>query len=70
MTKDEANFSSRFAPFIHDGNVEALSEEIARAAQDIERNGNSKIVMYDLMLLLSRLVRKPKVTSLPGLESI
>lgn len=69
MTKDESEFSSRFAPFIHDGNVEQLSEEIARASQDIERNGNSKIVLFDLMLLLSRLVRKPKVNTLPGLEN-
>ena len=68
MTKDEETFSQKFAPFIHDGNVESLSEEIARASQDIERNGNSKIVMFDLMLLLSRLVRKPKTNVLPGLE--
>ena len=70
MTKDESDFSSRFAPFIHDGNVEQLGEEIARAAQDIERNGNSKIVMFDLMLLLSRLVRKPKAATLPGMELV
>ena len=68
MTKDESQFSQRFAPFIHDGNVERLSTEIARASRDIERNGNSKIVMFDLMLLLSRLVRTPKVNVLPGLE--
>ena len=70
MTREEEAFSSRFAPFIHDGNVEQLSEEVARAASDIERNGNSKIVMFDLMLLLSRLVRKPKANVLPGLEYI
>lgn len=70
MTGEEETFSSRFAPFIHDGNVERLSEEIARAAQDIERNGNSKIVMFDLFLLLSRLVRMPKATTLPGFEDI
>lgn len=68
MTKEEESFSSRFSPFIHDGNVEQLSEEIARASRDIERNGNSKIVMFDLMLLISRLVRKPKAATLPGLE--
>ena len=67
MTEDERNFSSRFSPFIHDGNVEQLLEEISRASYDIERNGNSKIVMFDLMLLFSRLVRKPKETTLPGL---
>lgn len=70
LTRDESEFSSRFAPFIHDGNVEQLSEEIARATQDIERNGNSKIVMFDLLLLFSRLVRKPKATTLPGMENI
>lgn len=64
MTADEEAFSSRFAPFIHDENVEQLSEEFARAIRDIERNGNSKIVMFDLFLLLSRLVRKPRTTNL------
>ena len=68
MTKDEGDFSTRFAPFIHDGNVEQLSQEIARATRDIERNGNAKIVMFDLMLLLSRLVRKSKLETLPGFE--
>lgn len=70
MTSEEITFSSRFAPFIHEGNVERLSEEIARASQDIERNGNSKIVMFDLMLLISRLVRMPKTVVLPGLENV
>lgn len=70
MTKEETDFSCRFAPFIHDGNVEQLSEEIARASQDIERNGNSKIIIFDLMLLLSRLVRKPKSVVLPGFEQV
>lgn len=69
MTKEEEVFSSRFAPFIHDGNVVQISEQLARAARDIERNGNSKIVMFDLMLLISRLVRKPKSSMLPGLEN-
>lgn len=68
MTKEEESFSGRFAPFIHEGNVEQLSEEIGRAYQDIERNGNSKIVLFDLMLLISRLVRKPRSAILPGLE--
>ncbi|MCH5233083.1 MAG: DNA polymerase III subunit delta [Muribaculaceae bacterium] len=64
-TEDERQFSSRFAPFIHEGNVEKLEAEIARAATDIERNANSKIVLFDLFLILSRLVRKPKESFLP-----
>lgn len=70
MTREETSFSERFSPFIHDGNVEQLIEEISRASQDIERNGNSKIVMFDLLLLFSRLVRKPKEATLPILELI
>ncbi|MDE6791865.1 MAG: DNA polymerase III subunit delta, partial [Muribaculaceae bacterium] len=65
MTAEEEIFSQRFSPFIHEGNVEALSEEIGRAARDIERNANAKIVMFDLMLLISQWVRKPKPNPLP-----
>lgn len=64
MTPEESAFSSRFAPFIHDGNVDQLAHEVSRASQDIERNANSKIVLFDLFLLLSRLVRQPKPVSL------
>lgn len=60
MTPDEEEFSVKFAPFIHEGNVERLSEDISKAAIDIERNANAKIVMFDLMLLLSQGVRTPK----------
>lgn len=65
MTPDEEQFSFRFSPFIHEGNVENLSSEISRAATDIERNANAKIVMFDLMLLLSQGVRTPKPAVLP-----
>jgi DNA polymerase-3 subunit delta' len=65
LTPEEEEFSRRFAPFIHEGNVEALSDEISRAATDVERNGNAKIVMFDLMLLLSQWVRSPKPVPLP-----
>lgn len=65
MTPDEESFSMRFAPFIHEGNVEGLADEISRAATDVERNGNAKIVMFDLFLLLSQLVRTPKPSALP-----
>ncbi|MDE6227317.1 MAG: AAA family ATPase [Muribaculaceae bacterium] len=57
MTPDEEEFSRRFSPFIHAGNVEMLTKEIGRAQRDIERNANAKIVMFDLLLLLSQGVR-------------
>lgn len=65
LTPDEEQFSQRFAPFIHEGNVEGLASEISRASSDIERNANAKIVMFDLMLLLSQWVRTPKPAVLP-----
>lgn len=64
MTPAEEEFSQRFSPFIHEGNVEGLAEEISRAAGDIERNANAKIVMFDLMLLISQWVRTPKPATL------
>lgn len=60
MTPEEETFSRRFSPFIHEGNVEGLSAEISRAAADIERNANGKIVMFDLFLLISQYVRMQK----------
>ena len=65
LTPEEEEFSLKFAPFIHEGNVEKLSEDISKAAVDIERNANAKIVMFDLMLLLSQGVRTPKPARLP-----
>lgn len=65
LTPEEEEFSLKFAPFIHEGNVEKLSEDISKAATDIERNANAKIVMFDLMLLLSQGVRTPKPARLP-----
>lgn len=64
LTPDEEEFSFRFSPFIHEGNVEGLATEIARASADIERNANAKIVMFDLMLLLSQWIRTQKPATL------
>lgn len=65
LTPEEEEFSRRFAPFIHEGNVEGLAHEISRAASDISRNANGKIVMFDLCLLISQWVRMPKPAVLP-----
>lgn len=70
MTKDEASFSEKFAPFIHAGNVEKIETEISRAASDIERNANSKIVLFDLFLLLSRFVRMAITNEFPQQNKI
>lgn len=58
MTPDEANFSSRFAPFINAANVEEIISHIDDAKRDISRNANAKVVWFDLSLLLLVSLRK------------
>lgn len=60
LTAEEENFSRRFAPFIHEKNVEELNNEINRARIDVEHNANSKIVIFDLGLQFAYLIRRPK----------
>lgn len=57
MTREEEEFASRFAPFIHSGNVECIEREINRAINDISRNANQKIVWFDFMLQLLIMLR-------------
>lgn len=58
MTPDEAAFSSRFSPFIHHGNVEEIASRIEEASNHIERNGNSKLVLFSLFLYIIPLLHK------------
>lgn len=60
LTRDEADFSARFSPFIHAGNVERIAAEFQRGWNDVGRNANSRIVMFDLFVTLSILLRIPK----------
>ena len=48
----------KFAPFIHDNNIIEITEELQDAIFHIERNGNSKIVLTDLSIKLTRLLHK------------
>lgn len=52
LTRTEEDFSRRFSPFINHGNVEDIMNEVGRAQNDIARNANAKIVMFDLFLLI------------------
>lgn len=60
LSADELAFSARFAPFIHSGNVESLSLELNRASEEVARNANAKIVIFDLLLLLMQYIRMPR----------
>lgn len=58
QTPDEQQFSSKFAPFIHDGNVESIMNELSTAEQQIAQNGNAKIIFFDLCLRIIVLIKK------------
>lgn len=48
----------KFAPFIHENNILDISDELQDAIYHIERNGNSKIILTDLSIKLTRLLHK------------
>ena len=57
----ERAFSDKFAPFIHDGNVEAIMNQLDLAERQIEQNGNAKMIFFDLCLQMIVLIKKPKI---------
>jgi len=58
---EERNFSVKFAPFIHNGNVEAIMNQLETAERQIEQNGNAKMIFFDLCLQMIVLIKKPKI---------
>lgn len=57
LNTDEQNFAIKFSKFIHASNCMFIVDELEKGAFHIERNGNSKIVMLDLSIKLSELLR-------------
>ena len=55
-TKSKGFDISKFAPFIHNNNIMDISNELNDAIYHIERNGNSKIILTDLSIKLTRLL--------------
>ena len=59
MEPKSDNFKlEKFAPFIHEANIMDISNELQNAIYHIERNGNSKIILTDLSIKLTRLLHK------------
>ncbi|WP_422106656.1 ATP-binding protein [Winogradskyella sp.] len=56
--KSESFKLEKFAPFVHDSNIIDISDELQDAIYHIERNGNSKIILTDLSIKLTRLLHK------------
>jgi len=57
MTDREKNFSLRFSPYVHEGNVLPLSQEFEQAYYDVSRNGNAKIIFTDLCIKVMQNIR-------------
>tara|TARA_B110000503_G_scaffold15046_1_gene20918 strand:- start:9848 stop:11002 length:1155 start_codon:yes stop_codon:yes gene_type:complete len=49
---------SKFAPFVHAGNILDIEKELNDALYHIERNGNAKIILLDLSMKLTRFLHK------------
>ena len=48
----------KFAPFVNGANINDIYKELEDAIYHIERNGNSKIILTDLSIKLTRLIHK------------
>lgn len=57
MTEREKNFSLKFSPYVHEGNVISLTNEFEKAYHDISRNGNAKIIFTDLCIKVMQNIR-------------
>ena len=57
LAGDEAEFSSKFHPFINKDNVYQLNDEFSLAYSHIEANGYAKVIFLDLALKVTKLIR-------------
>lgn len=58
VTKAEGFKLENFAPFVNQDNVLEIIEALENGMYHIERNGNSKIILTDLSIKLTRLLHK------------
>ncbi|VAV85852.1 DNA polymerase III delta prime subunit [hydrothermal vent metagenome] len=57
MAPKSENFKlENFSPYVHENNIMDISNELQDAIYHIERNGNSKIILTDLSIKLTRLL--------------
>ena len=59
LSQKEDEFSARFSPFIHQGNVFKMVEEFQRAIEHIGANGYPKLVLLDLAIKNILLLKQP-----------
>ena len=60
LTREEEQFSLRFSPFINELNVQGITDELNKAEIDIRGNANGKIVLFDLAIKMTVLIKKKR----------
>lgn len=58
LNQAEAQFSSRFSPFINERNAEKIMAQFNLAQTDIAANGNAKIIFFDLAVKMILLLKQ------------
>lgn len=58
LKNEEHEFLQKFARFINNQNISQLTDEFNNAFYHIERNANAKILFSDLVIKLTKLIRK------------
>lgn len=58
QTKEEQQFSARFAPFINEKNVIEIMDELSDAQCDIEQNVNAQMVFFDFAMKMIILLKR------------
>ena len=54
VTNQEKNFLEKFAPFVNEENTIIIAEQLERAGVNLERNGSSKILFFELSLQMTK----------------
>lgn len=57
LTREEQQFSTRFSPYINENNVERMEQEFNRARIDIAGNAYAKLVLFDLAVTITILIK-------------
>src|SRR5574344_352477 len=57
MNDEQAAFAQNFSKIINEANIVPIVEEFQLAAAQIEQNANAKIVLFDTILVLNRLLK-------------
>ena len=58
LNAEEADFASKFSPYVNERNVVEMMDEFALAEMHIGQNVNSKMVFFDLSMRITVLVKK------------